>query len=373
MEAKKPIDTLRRWYPHIILLVLVIVSNSIRVAIYPSSSLSVSMLDTGSYLNTAKIPLNSWDFFTANRSLTVPLVYKLFEMPGGYAATNVSEPAVQGNVGKLGEQPGFGGVISFQIALSMLGWSLLACAFYLRLRNRLVGLLGSALILAFGFSPQMAEWDSVAISESLSFSLFAILMSLSLVILPWLDDHRKGRSWVKILVIALWGVVGFFWIFTRDTNAYLMALIASLLLLLFVVRFFNRKQGQPVMFSLFLLSLLLFGFHQVTFRSSDRWFKPLMNNLTRNVFPYSTRVQFFAERGMPVYEELLSVRGSLEYNRLMEHEDFIDWARKDGLSAYTSFLIHTPRWALIKFSDSIDFMFSENLQPYFKDRRSRIG
>ena len=153
--------------------------------------------------------------------------------------------------------------------------------------------------------------------------------------------------------------------FTRDTNVYFI--VAEALLLVFTgILFWLRRKGQRVsalLSGFFLIGL--FFFHQGTFRESDRWVVPLLNNLTTNVFPYEERVAFFEEHDMPVEGSLLETTGSAEYNDLLENEKFMHWVHRFGLNTYQKFLLSMPLWSVLQVYENLDTFFEENRQPFF--------
>ncbi|MGD0006513.1 MAG: hypothetical protein ABSE06_20060, partial [Anaerolineaceae bacterium] len=150
----------------------------VRLAAYGNHTYSVGMNDTDGYIAAAQFPPFSWASLLAERPPTVPLLYRIFQPNSGYKLTNVSLASIPGQNKPLAPQPGFEGIVIVQMILSILGWSLLAWEVFWRLKHPFVRLAAAATILIFAFSPQLADWDSIISSESLSFSLFAILLSL---------------------------------------------------------------------------------------------------------------------------------------------------------------------------------------------------
>jgi hypothetical protein len=157
------------------------------------------------------------------------------------------------------------------------------------------------------------------------------------------------------------------WVFTRDTNAYLLLFSIGILIvcLLFAVR---RKTAQVRSVTVMLVLFLgLFVFQHVTFRASERWLLPFLNNMTAYVLRYPSRVAFFEKRGMPVTPELLSIRGAAEKSGIYEQAEFLSWARQRGLSTYTLFLLSNPAWAISLVYNDLEYIFNENIQPYFRE------
>jgi|YNPNPStandDraft_1061719.scaffolds.fasta_scaffold03731_11 hypothetical protein len=340
----------------------------LRIFTYGSPKLSINALDTGSYIHVSRQPqIISLSWFTAKRSFTLPFIYRLLQGDQGYQTIAISEPAIPGSPNHLVFQPGFDRVAVFQWIVSLLSWNLLAFVIYRRMYNPIVGCIGAFLTLAFAFAPQMAEWDRIMMSESLSFSLFAAELALIIELAQRAAHRQLSISVGNLLLLFGWAVVTFFWTFTRDTNAYSLPLLAIGILIGILWKKNYKICSVIGMFSVVFL-LGLFVFQQYTFRLSQRWLVPVVNNMVTNVFPHSTRVAFFEKRGMPVSPDLIAIRGSMEYNEITEFGSFMDWVKQNGLSAYSNFLLDNPRWAVQSFIHHIQFGFSENLQPYFVPR-----
>lgn len=342
----------------------------LRLGEYSQLEASLGTGDTESYLQASEIDFPTLTFFTSGRSATLPLIFKIFSPEQGYQLTWISEPATAGGGRMPANQAGFEPIVAFQIAMSIIGWGALALVVFHHLTHTIVKPVTAALILLFGFSPQMANWDSLLMSESLSFSLYALLVALVVELVFSLSRRPPKATW------KIWGIVaGLFlvtagWVFSRDTNIYLLLLsVAALCLLLFFSVWRKIVPLAPVI----VLTGLMIGlawFQQTTFRASQRWLLPLLNNMTTNVFPYPSRVDFFASKGMPVSPELLSISGSAEYNSIYEQEDFIAWAKEAGLTAYSEFLLRTPLWAMQSIYSDLEDSFALNEQWYFEDSYS---
>ena len=349
----------------LIFLAIFAAAVAFRLTQYGAFGRSVSILDTGSYLATARLPLAP-GFLSHERSATYPLLFKLLNPVEAYEITLISQPFFYSEP-ELAQQPGFDRVVIFQLAAGLLGWGALAFVLWRRLRSWLARVSAALLVFAFALSPQVADWDSIIMTESLSFSLFALIAALGLELTSQLAQGRRGWS--------VFGVGGVFllasaaWIFLRDTHYYyFLPLLPALAF--FSWRGWRAGRARGMLPALLPLALLLglMLVQQRTFQASIRWEKPLLNNLTENIFPYETRVAFFAARGMPVSDELLALRGSAEYNDIYKDKELMAWVKRRGLATYQAFLLDNPRWAFLQLYDKLDFLFSENLQPFFVEK-----
>ena len=360
-NIRKLLGKIALWSIFLVLVLFVVLT---RLYEYGNLLDSVGTIDTQSYIETSELKFPSLAFFTSGRSATLPLVYKIFRPQGGYQLNHISKPGSALMEIRPKDNPGFERVINFQIAMAILGWVSLAFVLFRHLNNIVVRIVSVILVLLFGLSPQMADWDQILLSESLSFSFFALMIASIIELAFSLIEKRP--AWVSYIWIGLLTLVTTVWIFTRDTNNYFI-LFSIFLVTLLITFAFWRKPIDPVRLIMLLIAwVMLFGFHQATFRISDRWLKPFLNNMTQNIFPYTGRVKFFEARGMPVTPELLRMVDYAEYSGIYEQDEFIAWAKRRGLSSYMEFLIRSPIWAFQSIYNDMNILFSENVQPYFR-------
>lgn len=333
-----------------------------RVFLYGPMNDSVAAHDTDSYFEAAAADFPSISFFEQMRSATLPLIIKLLNPEQKYELTVLSEPFF-GSEPELAVQPGTESLVRFQTLLSIFSWVFFTLSLCSQLRRVSSKALLAGLLYSFAAVPQIADWDSILLSESISFSLFVLMLGLLIHLLPLFFGRDPGRQ--EILLGVLFVFVTACWLFTRDTNAYFILLLAVVFSAGSVYRWLKTRKAPLLTLALSILLAGFFIFQQQTFQKSERWLLPFLNNMAANVFPYSERVAFFEARGMPVSEVLLAQAGSAEYNELYQQEDFIRWAKADGLSAYSAFLLDMPLWAVLQVYNNLDAFFKENIQPFF--------
>jgi hypothetical protein len=356
----------RQVYVILILMVMIASASVLRLASTGNLSLSIATADTPNIIDSSRIPLLSWDFLTSNRTPTIALIYKILEPPSGYDIVGISEPAISRTV-ELEFNPGLYRVAISQHIIAMLCWFTLAVVVARHLGNLILKIFGALLVLLFAISPQLTEWDSVLMSESISFSLFALVLALSLELSVRIaHDGRQLKLRTKLLS-GMWLVVLLFWVFTRDSNAYLLlAAIGALGVPLLIPRLRNQVATRYLLVMVVLLGLMFF-FHNVTLNQSDRWVNPFLNNLIHNILPHDGRVAFFESHGMPVSDELLAFQTSRGNERgFFNLPGFMDWVWDRGFSTYTLFLLNDPVWTVSTFLNNVDYLFSVNIQPYFR-------
>ena len=331
-----------------------------RIICYGPMNDSVAVQDTESYFAAAQMDPFSLKFFEQQRSPTYPLLIKISNPTLEHELIQLSEPYF-GTESRLAVQPGTETLIRNQTVISILCWAAAAILIASSFNGWFAKALAALFVLGCGFVPQIADWDSILSSESVSISLFVLMIGLLAKVIP---DGKDDNFFSWIAAVCLF-FVSFFWIFTRDTNAYFI-IVEALLLIITGILYWVRRKGQRV--SAILCGFLLIGiffFHQGTFRESERWMLPLLNNMTENVFPYEQRVEFFVEREMPTDGDVLSLTGSAEYNNIYQNEKFIHWARRFGLQSYQEFLLSMPLWSVLQVYNNLDSFFEENRQPFF--------
>lgn len=325
---------------------------------------SISTNDTPSYLDTAHLPADSYTFFTAIRSASYPLLFNWLAPIDEYQITKISEPYFHAE-GDLAFQPGFDRVVNLQMWVAVFSWAFLAVVFFARLRNPWARLAALLIILVFGFSPQMADWDSLIMTESLSFSLFFLMLGLLVELafcfiteVRW----RKTRIWLILMTLA---VITPFWILLRDTNVYFIPFTLVFVAILAALAWRRWKETLAPLVVFTVLMVAAYIFQQATFRDSERWVVPFYNNVTRAIFPYPSRVEFFLRYGMPVNDTILSYQFSQQLEALDPQSDFVIWTHQSALQAYMDFVISHP-FSFIKMAwDDTPSLWTTNVQPYF--------
>lgn len=331
-----------------------------RVIYYGPMNDSVSTHDSESYFEAARMDFPSLEYFEQMRSATLPLIIRICNPSLEHELTLLSEPYFNSEP-KLAVQPGTENIIQFQTILSIVCWVLCALLVCSCLKSWFSMALASLLILLFAFVPQVADWDSILISESVSFSLFALMLGLLLKLIP---NGKPIRFWGWLNGVFFL-IVSTAWVFTRDTNAWFILLSALVLIISGIIWWISRSHlNAPSLLCGFIL-IGLFIFQQQSFQNSERWLLPFLNNMTTNVLPYPERVAFFEEAEMPVDEKLLAQSGSAEYNKIYEQDLFMTWAKRFGMKTYQKFLLSMPLWTVKQVYENLDLFFEENIQPFF--------
>jgi hypothetical protein len=223
------------------------------------SNIAVRVTDTPSYEETAGHPLWSVGFLGGTRPLTVPLLYKV----------------VQSDDARI---------VAY-VAISTACWLVLAAVVARSIRHPVVRPLAFATVLAFGLIRELTLWDGILLSESLTFAL------LALVLAGWLALVRRPTP----LRAALALVATFFWVFARDTNAYVVLALAALIALSLV-----DARRRRLKLALVAGCAAIFAASFASAEAGQRWLLPVHDIVFRRVLETPDMKRYFAEQGHPV-------------------------------------------------------------------------
>jgi hypothetical protein len=160
--------TMKEKWLNILILCILALGVWMRVSLYGDLRLSVGNAETPSYIESSRAPLFSWDIFAGKRLFTTNLIFKMANNESECPLAPVSSP-VDGVENYREIQPCFDNIVLLQNILAALGWCCLAWSISRFLGNPLLKISSAILILAFAFTPQIAEWDSILSPESRSF------------------------------------------------------------------------------------------------------------------------------------------------------------------------------------------------------------
>ena len=196
--------------------------------------------DTPAYLRVSGEAFLSKEFWANARPPMFPLLLKI------YAADKIK-------------------VASFQTAFSIFAWGMLALSLSYSLKG-LLRPIAFGLILALSLDRHIAGWDVVMLTESLSISLLVLFLAAWF----WL---LRGWSWGKVFMLSL---VALPWAFTRDTNGWILLMVAGLILL--GVLFFKARKRYLVVAFVF---ALIFALSNLSANRGHRWVFPFQNVLAQ--------------------------------------------------------------------------------------------
>lgn len=335
----KEIDSKKTFF-NLLTLAIIITVSILRILAYGNPNLSIATNDTVSYIKSSQVPLFSSEIMTGRRLLSTNVLYKIFEPKNGYEIlVNGS-----GDTTRRLLQPGFDRIVIFQLTLSILGWGFLAWTISQHLENSCMKLLATITILLFAFTPQITDWDSILMSESLVFSLFAlqlaILIKLSFLVFK---DNKKEAFFYSII----WVIVFFWWTFLRDTNLFVSLVTAGMIsfLLLFTK---YKKNKDLIKVLVFVMAIFFLGLF--TSANSTRSLIQIANIYSSDLLRSPTSVETLVELGMPT-------PGTEAYET---------WFQKNSSKTLIKFMVTHPGYPILKIIRDFPIAFTEIKQIYFK-------
>lgn len=292
--------------------------------------------DTTSYMRISKETVFDSKFLAAARPFVFPLFLKL-----------------------SGNDPEK--VVWAQGLFSTFSWSVLAVAVAYSLHFSLLRFAGLVLILFLSLYRYIIGWDSVLLTESLSLSLMALFVA------GWLWLLADWR-WQKALFVL---TIGFLWSFCRDTNAWVVLMIAVFLLILVALRCI--KKNYLLLSAAFIIMFFLSD------RSADlggRWIFPFQNVLGRRILTDEQAITFFASCGMPVSSDLTGLVGEFAsgLDRAFYNDPALEsyraWLHRFGKTCYIKWLLSDPLESIKRpIAEFNGLMRLENIQPFLFSRR----
>lgn len=337
---KRIANVLRENSSLVIVLCIVVIAFIIRIQAYGDAKLSIAGNDTQSYIDASQVPLFSSEIFTGRRLLTTNLLYKIFEPQEGY------EILVNGSIETTRRviQPSFIGIVILQLALSLIGWGMLAIVVAKHIRNLFLKITSAIIILLFAFTPQMADWDSILLSESLTFSLFAFTLAIliHIVFLFFKNPNTNIKGW-----LILWSFVFFIWTFLRDTNLFISVVTILLILVLYFLPFYRKNKVLYFPLAFLILTFVL-GF--ATASQSTRSQVQLINIYKDDLLSSPLRTEILQEMGMPT-----------PYT-----PEYQIWFEENASLTLVKFMLQYPGYPLGKIVKDFPLSFTEIEQTYFK-------
>lgn len=291
------------------------------------------LTDTAGYLQVAGNSPTEAAFWLGQRPWTVPLFYRLL----GATTSTVDSPHLLGRV------------VLFQGALSTVAWLLLASAVASTTRARWLRPFFFGMIAIFGLCLHISQWDTVLLSESISTSMFIMMIGLGVVMLRGPYQRNKCRRWVMLLMTP--AIV--LYIFTRDTNAYFLLLASSILGLITIIKMLRVRPTLWLTVSLLGFALLVSVGQLITIRASERSRGAFYGTFLQRVLLEPNRKLWFEHAGMPLgswWERMNpSITRVAFYQAVTsdpEAEPFVNWMDRHGRSTYLRYWFSHPMEAV---------------------------
>ena len=296
--------------------------------------------DSESYLIKATEPLWDVDYFVGSgRFFVVPAFYKLV-----FALNGPDKEALT----------------SAQFLLSLASWIALGWSVATQTRPGWLSVASFSAVLAFGLSTEVIQWDVMVLSESLSTSLFALLVAV------WI---RLSKSVSNARVAAVIGMA-MAWSLSREANSLLLLplAIAALVWGLWFLPGRRREQVRCAVLCGALVATFV-GTAAIS-GSGDRWVFPLLNVIGKRVLPSAERTAFYQSHGMPMNAKLMEMSGEFASGKnwafygAPELQGFRVWLHAEGKGVFARDLASNPVRTFLEPLENVEEFVCPVLLPY---------
>ncbi len=278
--------------------------------------------DSFAYEASAANPILSWGFWAGSRPPLAPLLWKLTGTPTSFVAV--------------------------QTSLAVIAWGFLAVTVGGLAASSWRRLLATAAVLAFACTLTVTEWDWSVLSESLALASLAAIFAFSI---------RCVRSTGRLNVTGLLCAATAFAL-ARDEDIWTVALIGILgLAVSLVLALRSRSTGVPgetwILAALGAALVCVALVTEIPAVASQRDVTNITDNLVVRIFPYPSRVAWFAGHGMPdaaqidqVASKTVTAPGTAPVvgidSQTTEFAALDNWISADGPGTYALWLVEHP-------------------------------
>jgi len=263
--------------------------------------------DSSDYFHNAELPVFSREFWTDAKPPLTSLLWKAVD----------AEPEK---------------IFSLQLYVSILCWAVLAFTAAGVLNSYIIKPVAFAVVLAFSLSRDIFMWDPFLGSESIALSFTALFLAASL----WLLQEWK---WYKVAAFLFAGLLI---VFTRDTYAYLLLMIAAVVVPLF---FLTKYRWGALGIGAAILVMYLVSSSLAA--AGLRPYRAILMITSLRIYPSEEYTQYFREHGMPVDERLVALSRSTPEDKFIvnkalyfdaDQQGYRDWVMERGQREYFKFL-----------------------------------
>lgn len=217
--------------------------------------------DTADYVASSKLPIWSMDRWFGGRPPLMPLVLS----------------AADGSFGRF---------VTIQTVIGAIAWGVLAGAAAAAVRPTWRRLVAGAGVVLLAMVWPVAMWDQQVLTESLALSGLALVAAAAL---------RIAAGVTPLRVAGLVGACAW-WLAVRDSHLVPVACGAAVLALA-AWRGWIRPRADALAAAAFLLALVVLVLGAAGAGDRDRL--PLEHVYAARILPYSDRIEWFADHGMP--------------------------------------------------------------------------
>lgn len=296
--------------------------------------------DSPSFLTKAAESVFDVEYFIGSgRFFVVPIFYK---MVSTFGSASISSFTI------------------FQLVVSAFAWLVLAFTLAARFPGRVLGVVAFCATLLISLSSDVLMWDRMILSESISTSLFVLLVAC------WMRFAWGVTTAGTVCFVSLAGL----WSFAREANSVLLLPFAAMLLCWLWWYLPGGSSERRRCAAAVAMLLVIVAATTFISRRGDRWVFPLLNVIGIRVLPSAERVAFYQARGMPVNERLLAMSGEFAgdqdwaFYRSPELESFRAWLMARGTDVYAEDLLSHPVRSLTEPLQDTHFYVCPDFWPY---------
>lgn len=143
----------------------------------------------------------------------------------------------------------YSAIVLSQTILGIFSWILISFAIYSIVNNHFLKLLSVLLILSLGITAPIVGFDSMILSESLTFSIFNLIMALMIL-------YYKSKNKIHLIFLLFFII---FYAGTKQTSAHI-SIVLVFLILVFVLSKSNSIPTIRLQISLLVLSIFISSF-----------------------------------------------------------------------------------------------------------------
>lgn len=230
-----------------------------------------------------------------------------------------------------------------QTLISIIAWFSLGYCIQLHIKNYFLRWLALLLILSLSCAAYLVIWDVKVLTESLSISLLAILIS------AFLMGMKTG---FKARYLWLWIVTGFLLSNIRDTNTYFIFLMGMLIVVIAYplrYQFISREKARLLLIA----TIMIFGISYVT--ALHRWVNPFCEILSDRINSNENAAHYFIQQGFPAIGAKQEI-GCIDNVNNPQWATQFDWIKKHGKTLYVQYLVTHPTYTFFQYGlGNLDF------------------
>lgn len=225
-------------------------------------------------------------------------------------------------------------IVVFQAVVAALCWSALALA-ATQAVARPWCYIAFAVVLVVECSDYVSQWAGAILSDSLSLSLFALMLAMGL---RWL----AGRGSLVWVLVASW-----LWAFTRNTNGYLLVVVGVVGLVGLAVPAWRSRRALAAYGSSLVVGVLVV----VASATGSLYKAPIEHVMLTRVLTNPQRTAWFVHHGMPISPTIRAEAGwnsvtgtALEKSPALA--GYRAWIYGPGEQVYLEYAVTHPGWVI---------------------------